>query len=68
MTNGSEMTTGWFLWYGLRIGLSYDTAMNLPFGQLADLIAMEQIRNEGAKRKKSRRAEENEFWRLMGFV
>ena len=43
-------------------------AMCLPFGELADLIAMEQIRNEGAKKKKSRQAEENEFWRLMGFV
>ena len=61
------MTNGWFLWYGLRIGLSYDMAMCLPFGELADLIAMEQIRNEGAKKKKSRKAEENEFWRLMGF-
>ena len=53
------MTNGWFLWYGLRIGLSYDMAMCLPFGELADLIAMEQIRNEGAKKKKSRKAEEN---------
>ena len=43
-------------------------AMCLPFGELADLIAMEQIRNEGAKKKKGRKAEESEFWRLMGFV
>ncbi len=62
------MSDGWFLWYGLRIGLSYDAAMSLPFGRLADLIAIEQIKTEGAKRKKSRKAEESEFWRLMGFV
>lgn len=48
--------------------MSYDVAMGLPFGQLADLIAVEQIKNEGAKRKKSRKAEESEFWRMMGFV
>ena len=35
----------------MKIGLSYETAYALPFGELCDLIAVEQIRNEGAKMK-----------------
>ena len=30
----------------MKIGLSYETAYALPFGELCDLIAVEQIRNE----------------------
>ena len=52
----------------MKIGLSYETAYALPFGELCDLIAVEQIRNEGAKMKKSKAQEEGEFWRLMDFV
>ena len=32
----------------MKIGLSYETAYALPFGELCDLIAVEQIRNESA--------------------
>lgn len=39
----------------------------MPFGELCDLIAIEKIQNEGAKEKKSRKQEEEEFWRLMAF-
>lgn len=43
----------------------------MPFGELCDLIAIEQIKHEGAKRKKTEEemtAEETaEFWRLMSF-
>lgn len=51
----------------MKIGLSYETAYALPFGELCDLIAVEQIRNEGAKAKKTKGQEEVEFWRLMSF-
>ena len=64
----TESDVGWCIWYGLKIGLSYETAYALPFGELCDLIAVEQIRNEGAKMKKSKAQEEAEFWRLMDFV
>lgn len=52
----------------MKIGLSYAAVYALPFGELCDLIAVEQIRNEGAKMKKSKMQEEAEFWRLMRFV
>ncbi|MGN0134731.1 MAG: hypothetical protein ACI4AO_08385 [Anaerotignum sp.] len=40
---------------------------DLPFGELCDLIAVEQIKTEGAKAKKTKGQEEAEFWRLMSF-
>ena len=52
----------------MKIGLSYATAYALPFGELCDLIAVEQLRNDGAKMKKSKVQEDAEFWRLMDFV
>ncbi len=43
----------------------------MPFGELCDLIAIEQIKHEGAKMKKTKEeiaAEETaEFWRLLSF-
>lgn len=39
----------------------------MPFGELCDLIAIEKIRNEGAKQKKTRAEEETEFFRLLSF-
>lgn len=39
------------MWYGLRIGLSYQQTLDLPFGELLTLIAIEQIKVEGAKQK-----------------
>ena len=55
----------WYIWYGLRIGLSYDYALSLPLGELQDFIAIEQIKTEGAKMKKSRQCEEEDFFELM---
>lgn len=52
----------------MKIGLSHEAAYSIPFGELCDLIAVEQIKNEGAKLKKSKQQEEAEFWRLMNFV
>lgn len=52
----------WFLWYGLKVGLSYQTSLALPYGQLLDLVAIEQIKHEGAKLKKN---DEDEFWELL---
>lgn len=34
----------------MKIGLTYDQALDLPFGELLDLIAIEQIKHEGMVR------------------
>lgn len=47
-----------YLYAGLRIGLSYDDAMDMPRSLLDDLIASDQIIEGGFKRKPS--PEENE--------
>jgi len=39
------------LYYGLKIGLTYDEAMTIPHPLLLDLIACEQIKNEGFEQK-----------------
>ena len=39
-----------YLWQGLHLGLDYDTAMDIPFGELLSLIGEESIQN-GAKEK-----------------
>lgn len=56
------MTPEWFLWYGMRVGLSYKQVYAIPHGELMDLIAVEQIKHEGAKLKSS---EDEEFWELL---
>lgn len=61
------MTGEWFVFYGLAIGLSYQEAMGLPFGMLQDLIAIFQIKNEGAKRKKTTEEETEDFERLLSW-
>ena len=39
----------------------------MPLGTLQDLIAIEQIKHEGAKRAYTPADDEAEFWRLMGY-
>ena len=41
----------WFLYYGLRIGLTYDQAMEMDISLLMDLIACHQIKVEGFEQK-----------------
>lgn len=51
----------------MRIGIAYDLAWCMPFGELCDLIAIEQIKVEGAKQrhKKTKEEEEKEFFKLL---
>ena len=49
------------------MGLSYDECMAVPFSLLLDLIAIQQIKKEGAKRKPSAAGEMEEFERLLTF-
>lgn len=41
------MTPEWFLWYGMAVGLTYTQALDIPFGELLDYVAIEQIKREG---------------------
>lgn len=39
------------MFYGLRIGLSYDETIDMPLPLLMDLIACKQIKDEGFEHK-----------------
>lgn len=55
------------MWYGLKTGLTRREALSIPFAQLLNLIAIEQIKNEGAERKLTAAEEENEFMKLLAY-
>lgn len=40
-----EPTADRYIWYGLHIGLDYNTVMTIPFGQLLSLINEEQLQS-----------------------
>ena len=37
------------MWFGLKIGLSYQQTHDIPMGELLDLIAIEQIKRGEAQ-------------------
>ncbi|MBO7667535.1 MAG: hypothetical protein J6T26_03645 [Firmicutes bacterium] len=39
------------MWFGLRNGLTYDQAMDLPLSLILDLVAVQAIEEGGAERK-----------------
>ena len=43
-----RITPEWLIWYGMRVGLSYGEALDVPFGELLDYAAIEQIANGAA--------------------
>lgn len=43
-----------FLWYGLKVGLNRHEARTVRFGELRELIAVEQIKREGFTRRPTR--------------
>lgn len=47
----------------MRVGIPYAHALNLPHGELLDLIAVEQIKNEGFTPKAPE--SEDDFWELL---
>ena len=51
----------------MRIGIPYKLVWQMPLGELCDLIAIEQIRAEGAKRKhvKTEEEEREEFFEIL---
>ena len=41
-----KLTWEWLIWYGLKIGLTYDQALDIPVGELMDYVAIEQVKHE----------------------
>ena len=56
-----KIERAWYQWYVYRIGIP--GGMDLPLGELLDLIAVEQIKHEGFALRDARRDED--FWALM---
>ena len=48
----------------MRVGLTYDQALDIPCGELMDYVAIEQIKHEGAKLRNSG-DEADEFFALL---
>ncbi len=65
--HSGQITPEWYLWYGMNIGLSREETLSIPFSQLLDLIAIEQIKHEGATAKLSEQEEDAEVFRLLNF-
>lgn len=36
------------MWYGLQAGLTYQETLDEPFGVVRDLMAIQQVKREGA--------------------
>lgn len=47
------------------MGLTYEQALDIPFGELLDYVAIEQIKHEGAREKTNSPSDEEEFFELM---
>ena len=45
------MTAEFYLWFGLKAGLTYEQAMTLPLSLILDLVAVQAIEEGGAERK-----------------
>ena len=41
------------MWYGLRVGLTYEQALDIPYGELLDFMAIERIKAEGFVRRRT---------------
>lgn len=47
----------------MRVGLTYDQALGIPFGELMDYVSIEQIKCEGAQLKSP--DSDEEFFALL---
>lgn len=50
---GGEITPAWFLWYGMRVGLTMDETLDIHFGDLLTLIAVERLSERAAVKNES---------------
>lgn len=53
------------MWFALRIGVPYDLALELPFGELLDLIAVDRVQRGELKLKGDQEKNDSDFWALM---
>lgn len=60
-----RLTAEWYIWYGLKMGLSWDQTLTAPLPLLLDLIAVQQIKEEGFKYKPKLEDEQAEAIRLL---
>ena len=37
----------------MRVGLTYEQALDIPLGELLDFVAIEQIKTEGCRRRRA---------------
>ena len=51
----------------MKLGLTRNEALSIPFSQLLDLIAIEQIKIENAERKLTAEEDADEFMRLLTY-
>lgn len=49
------------------IGMTRDETLSIPYSQLLDLIAVHQIKQEGAEAKPTEAEEIDDFMRLMSY-
>lgn len=49
------------------MGLTRNETLSIPFSYLLDLIAVEQIKNEGAQQKATAQDEQEDFFRLLSY-
>jgi hypothetical protein len=50
------------MWWGLHIGLPYELVLELPLGELLDLIAVERVQRGDFRLKQE---DNGDFWTLM---
>ena len=62
---GAEITSEWFVWYGLKMGLSLAETLTVPLSLLLDLIAVDQIKHDGFKQKKTQRQNDRELEMIL---
>lgn len=48
----------WYLWYAMACGLTRQEALASPFGEVQDLAAIYQIKNEGCEYREVRSRDE----------
>lgn len=50
------------MWWGCHIGIPYGLALDMPFGELLDLITVHHIQLDGWK---PRAQDDGNFWAMM---
>lgn len=57
-----KLGRAWYLWLGLHVGIPYGLILDLPMGELFDIVAVDCIQR-GVMREKG--ANDEDFWSMM---